>query len=192
VKIWLALAALAVVACDAPDKDTPEVAARKAECKKLLAHIFELSPQSKASGKSTQELVDAVPIEDIEQCGAAHPEVVACMQAAVDLDTVHACVPVTIECKANDKTRVRDDKRPIYEIVGDCKTVEIAASRIMVLGKAADTLIVTGSDDSIRIDTAKSIMASGARNHITWKLGKDTPPPQVVDKGTKNTLTGVE
>ncbi|HTR53483.1 MAG TPA: DUF3060 domain-containing protein [Kofleriaceae bacterium] len=175
----------------AEDVDPPEVAARKAECKKLMSHVFELSPQRKDSGKSTPELVDAVPVEDLEQCAAGYPEVVACMQQAVDIDAVHACVPVTVECKG-DKTRLVDDRRPIYELAGDCKAVEIATSRVMVLGHAADSLLVTGSDDHVRVDAVKSITASGARNHITWKLGKDTPPPTVVDKGTKNVLTGVE
>ena len=62
------------------DEDPPKVAARKAECRKLERHLFEISPDS--AGRNIDELVAKVPIEDIEQCGAAYPESVACMQAA--------------------------------------------------------------------------------------------------------------
>jgi len=175
----------------AEDVDSPAVAARKTRCKDVLAHIFELSPQSKQSGKSTPELLDGVPVEDLEQCAAAYPQVIDCMDESVDLDALHACVPVTIECKKDDKTRVTESKRPIYELVGDCANVEIAANRVTVLGHAAGTVVITGSDSKIDIDAVKSITASGARNHVTWKIGKDLPTPTVVDRGTKNTLVGV-
>lgn len=169
-------------------KDTPAVAARKAECKHLLAHVFQVSPE--AAGGSVSDLVEGVPVEDIEQCGAARPEVTACMAKATTIDALHACVPVTIECNG-DTTRLTDGARPIYELAGECKKVEIAASHVLVLGNAVDVLVVTGSDDAIEIDSPRSIKASGARNHITWKTGPDRIAPTVDDLGTHNTLVGV-
>lgn len=70
--------------------DMPEASARKAECRKAIQRYFELS------GTPAGEIDAAmarVPIEDIEQCGAANPEVVTCMLGAADVTAYHKCVP---------------------------------------------------------------------------------------------------
>jgi len=93
---------LFVGACDPGAKDTPEIAQRKAACKRLDEHIFRISPQSRSrlDGRSEAEqqhqidqLVAKVPIEDVEQCAAAEPAVIACMQNAADIAAVRACIP---------------------------------------------------------------------------------------------------
>ncbi len=77
------------------EKDPPDVAARKEQCRQLERHLFEISP---AKDKSVDELVAQVPIEDIEQCAAADkdkktgvdqtPQTIACMMAAQTADAV--------------------------------------------------------------------------------------------------------
>jgi hypothetical protein len=106
----LTVAAYATVVDE--DQDSPEIAARKAECRKLVAHVFELSPDSQLQGLSGADrqarldaLVAKVPIEDIEQCAAADkdkktkedrkPAAVACMKAASDHAAIQACVPAS-------------------------------------------------------------------------------------------------
>jgi hypothetical protein len=91
------------------DKDPPELAARKAACRDLQAHLFaisndqqldQLSPADRE--KRIAELASGVAIEDIEQCAAADkdkagsdrkPAALACMLAAQDPAAVRACVP---------------------------------------------------------------------------------------------------
>ena len=89
-------------ACDPGAKDSPEVAQRKADCKRLDEHIFRISPESRSrlAGLSEAEqqreidqLVAGVPVEDVEQCTAAEPAVIACMQKAPDIAAVRACIP---------------------------------------------------------------------------------------------------
>ena len=88
-------------ACDPGASDSPDVARRKAECKRLEDHIFRISPesQSRLAGlppaeqqKVIDTLVAGVPVEDLEQCAAAEPAVIACMQAAPDVAAIRACV----------------------------------------------------------------------------------------------------
>ena len=73
------------------DKDPPELAARKEECRKLVRYVIALAPESK--GQSADELAAKVPIEDIELCAAAKPEVLDCMGKAADITAVRACIP---------------------------------------------------------------------------------------------------
>jgi hypothetical protein len=89
-------------ACASSATDSPEQARRKAECRRLEAHIFQISPETRGrlDGRPEaeqraliEELVAKVPIEDIEQCAAAAPAVIACMQAAPDPRAVRACIP---------------------------------------------------------------------------------------------------
>jgi len=100
----LALVFVAVLAsaCGSDKPDPPEVAQRKAGCMGLQEHLFRISPQGRArlEGKSEAEqrneisrFLAAVPFEDIAQCAAADPKVVACMQEAADVAAVRACVP---------------------------------------------------------------------------------------------------
>lgn len=108
---WMAagLLVLGLAGCE-DAKDTPEKAARKVECRKLNEHIFQITPESKAlldeaartgaaaAGDDARraklgELVAGVPIEDIEQCAAADPKVIACMQQAPDQAALRACIP---------------------------------------------------------------------------------------------------
>jgi hypothetical protein len=143
------------------DKDEPAFAARKAECRKLVHHLIEMSPE--AAGKSAEELAAKIPVEDIELCAASYPEAVACMQGAADLPAARACVPVAVECK-DDKAEVTGD-RPIYD-VGECKTVRVTGNKLTAIGKSAETLEVTGSDNTIRIAKTKTVTDQGQRNTI--------------------------
>ncbi len=86
-------------ACKAEEVDAPQ-------CKQLLAHIYKISPETKAKleGKAeadvdatVDKLVAALPPEDIAQCAAADPKVVACMQQAADIPAVRACIPAPKE-----------------------------------------------------------------------------------------------
>ncbi|HEX3761447.1 MAG TPA: hypothetical protein VHW23_22275 [Kofleriaceae bacterium] len=99
------------------EKETPEKAAERAECRKLMAHIFQITPRPGGGAPETdpariQALVAAVPVEDIEQCGAVKdavkpgepprpehqtPKVIACMQAANDVAALRACIPAQAE-----------------------------------------------------------------------------------------------
>jgi hypothetical protein len=72
--------------------DPPDVAARKAECRKLQDHLISITPDAHK----------VVSIEDIEQCAAADkdktgvdrkPAVIACLQNARDQAAVRACIP---------------------------------------------------------------------------------------------------
>ena len=98
----LACALVFAAACDPGAADSPDVARRKAECKRLEDHIFRISPETRSrlaglppaeQQKVIDQLVAGVPIEDIEQCAAAEPKVVTCMQAATDIAAVRACIP---------------------------------------------------------------------------------------------------
>jgi len=146
------------------DKDPPDVAARKAECRKLEHHLFELYPEG--AGKSPDEVV---PIEDIDLCSAAYPELVACMQAAPDVARVHECMPEPVPCK--DKTTVVDGKRPIYEVVGKCDTVVIKTTNAFVVLKAGKRAEIAGDHNVVQIAT-----------------DKDLPKPEVVDQGQGNRI----
>lgn len=73
------------------DHDTPDVVARKAECRKAIQRYFELSG---TPADQVEAAMAKVPIEDVEQCGAAKPEAVACMLSATTVDAYHKCVPV--------------------------------------------------------------------------------------------------
>ena len=142
------------------DHDTPEAAARKAECRKLVRHYFELS-----GAGQVDEAAAKVPIEDIEQCGAAQPESVACMIAATSVEAMHACIPVTIECRDGRATVTGD--HPINEVAGECTNVSVSGSHVTVIGKAIDTLEITGSDNTIRVASTKKLDDRGERNKIT-------------------------
>ncbi len=146
------------------DTDPPDVAARKAECRKLEQHLFAIYPEG--AGKSPD---DVVPIEDIELCSAAYPEAVACMEAAPDVARVRECVPEPVKCK--DKTTVVDGKRPIYEVVGDCDQVVIKTTNAFVVLKAGKRAEITGDHNVVQIAT-----------------DKDQPKPDVVDQGKDNHL----
>lgn len=145
------------------DKDAPDVAARKAECRKVIAHIIELTPDH---GEVK------TPIEDVEQCGAAYPESVACMGAAKDLAAVKECIPASVECK-NGVAEVAD-KHPVFEVA--CDTVRVTVSNAAILVKTAKTVEVTGNGDKIDLKVEKD---------------GDKPPP-VTDKGTGNTIRTIK
>jgi hypothetical protein len=92
------------------DHDPPELAARKAECKKVVAHVFEIAPQSQLAtvppadrGNKLDELVASVPVEDLEQCAAEDPDkktdvdrkpsAIACIMATRDKGALAKCIP---------------------------------------------------------------------------------------------------
>lgn len=150
------------------DVDTPEVAAKKAQCRKLERHIFEIMPEAK--GKNLDELVANVPIEDIELCRAAYPESTACMELAPDMAALRACIPLAVECKGA-KTEIKGE-RPVFEVSGDCGTIQITASHALVVVKAGKQIDITGNDNKIQL-----------------KLPDDAKPPQVNDQGKNNSVS---
>ncbi len=84
-------------ACE-DQKDSPEAALRKAECRQLEKHIFRITPGPGGELPATDqrrvaELMAKVPVEDIEQCTAAKPAAITCMLAAPDVATLRACIP---------------------------------------------------------------------------------------------------
>lgn len=95
------LAAL-VAACGSAEHDTPEVAAKKTQCRALEAHVFRISPQSAPrfaglaepdAQKLADSMVAQLAAEDIDECVAAEPEIVACMLTAPDVAAVKRCIP---------------------------------------------------------------------------------------------------
>ncbi len=94
-------------ACDEDKPDTTEVARAKDECKQLLKHIVTISPQ--AEGKNPDEVVAALPIEDLQACVATDPAVRACMAKANAVAAVKQC-PGIIAC-AGKATAARDKAR---------------------------------------------------------------------------------
>jgi hypothetical protein len=153
------------------NKDAPDVAARKEECRKVIRHLIEVSPVR--GDKSVDDAAAKVPIEDIELCGAAYPESVACMAGATDLAAVKTCIPAAVECQG-PATEVAGAS-PVFEVSGECKTVKIAANHARVIVKAAPAQIdVTGSDDHVELKTpegqpAPKVNDTGARNKIEQK-----------------------
>ena len=96
------LLALVAGCGDEATVDTPEVAAKKDQCRALEAHMFQISPQSadKFSGlddaaakQLADKMVAALPPEDIDQCVAAETDIVSCMQLAPDVASVKRCIP---------------------------------------------------------------------------------------------------
>ena len=88
-------------ACE-DQKDSPEAAQRKAECRRLEEHIFRITPgpggeRPEADPGRIAALMAKVPVEDIEQCAAAKPEAITCMLAAPDVATLRACIPAKTE-----------------------------------------------------------------------------------------------
>ena len=100
--IALAMVIVLAGACE-DEKDSPEVAQRKAECRRLEEHIFQITPRPGAEHGETdpkriEELVAKVPIEDIQQCAVVKDRaVIACMQAAPDVAALRACIPAKTE-----------------------------------------------------------------------------------------------
>lgn len=88
---YLVIAVLALVACDEGAPDTPEVVAAKAQCKDVLKHIVQITPRGQ--GKDPEQVVAALPIEDIQACVATEPEIRACMLTAPDIEGVTKCIP---------------------------------------------------------------------------------------------------
>ena len=143
--LWVVIFGLRVAACAAvfaisiyatlndENKDAPEIAARKEQCRQVVRHLIEISPHR--NGRSVDETVAKIPVEDIEQCGAAYPESVTCMLKAADIATVKNCIPEQVECKGPET--VVAGTRPVYEVGGDCKTVVVKASNALVVVKTA-------------------------------------------------------
>ena len=97
--VILAMVIVLAGACE-DEKDSPESAQRKAECRQLEEHIFRITPSPSTRGGPEmdpgriQELMAKVPVEDIEQCAAVKDRaVIACMQAARDVPAIRACIP---------------------------------------------------------------------------------------------------
>ncbi|HEU4734085.1 MAG TPA: hypothetical protein VFT22_39615 [Kofleriaceae bacterium] len=103
--VTIALAVLSSTGCQDDQQDSPEAAQRKAECRRLEEHIFQITPRpGDSSGrgvtdpKELERLVAKVPIEDIDLCAAVTDRsVIACMQAAPSVAALRACIPARKE-----------------------------------------------------------------------------------------------
>ncbi|MFT3695007.1 MAG: hypothetical protein QM831_17855 [Kofleriaceae bacterium] len=95
--------------CDEDKPDKPSVIAAKAECKKLIGHIADITPQAKGR---TEEIVANLSIEDQQACVASAPEIRACMMGAADVDGVKKCIPSNdiLDCM-NKADKARDKER---------------------------------------------------------------------------------
>jgi hypothetical protein len=111
---------LAFVACGDEPTDTPEIVAKKAQCRALEAHIFRIASQSAhqfdglddtAAQKVAESMADKLPAEDIDQCTAAEPDIVACMTLAPDVRHVRACIPSDEMLSCMGKYTDEHDKR---------------------------------------------------------------------------------
>lgn len=104
----LALGALAAGGCE-EDQDAPDVAARKAECRKLEEHIVQITPppgaaQAEADPAKIQQVVAQLPVEDFDQCAAVlkdckpgAPCVIDCLRRATDPASIRSCIAVKPE-----------------------------------------------------------------------------------------------
>jgi hypothetical protein len=153
------------------EQDPPDVAARKAECRKVIRHLIEISPGT----HDVEEANKKVPIEDVEMCGAAYPESVGCMATAKDAAAVKACMPEQVEADDND-VDVKGD-HPVFEVTGKGKTVKVAANHARV--------IIKGEVQAVDI--------AGSDNKIEYKPPENgKPAPQVADHGTGNSVKPIE
>lgn len=96
-----------LLGCDEAKPDTAELAHAKDDCKQLLSHIVTISPEGQ--GRNADEIVAALPIEDIQACIATDPEVRQCMGKATTVAAVKSC-PGIIAC-ASTATAARDKAR---------------------------------------------------------------------------------
>lgn len=98
-KLFALAGAVALAGGCAQEKDSPELAQRKAECRRLEDHIIRITPRPGGGGPETdpakiEERAARIPIEDIAQCAAVTDrKVIACMQAAPDVAALRACIP---------------------------------------------------------------------------------------------------
>jgi hypothetical protein len=88
---YLVLALALVCACDDEEAETADVKATKLECHEVLKHIVSLSPQTQ--GQDAEQVVTALPVEDLQGCVASEPEIRGCMATANDIPAVRACLP---------------------------------------------------------------------------------------------------
>jgi hypothetical protein len=100
--LYLVIALALLAACDEETVDSPEVAAKKEQCRTLEAHMFQISPQSAdkfsnldeaAAKQLADKMVAALPPEDIDQCVAAETDIISCMELAPDIASVKRCIP---------------------------------------------------------------------------------------------------
>jgi hypothetical protein len=154
------IAMVILAACGDPEtKDTPEVAAAKAECHQLFVHVTSISPQ--AAGQDPEKIVAGFPVEETEECRVSEHEVRACIIAAPDVAGVRKCVPsdevfacmgaasgaklpdVRAECwaKRDDKAAIKglNDKLACVAKATDKQHPEVA-SKCLADAKAADAL----------------------------------------------------
>jgi hypothetical protein len=118
--VVIALLVAAVAACGEDPVDTADVAAKKVQCRALEAHIFRIASQSShrfdgldeaAAQKLADAMVAKLPPEDIDQCVAAEPDVVACMTLADDVAGVRRCIPTEDMLACMGKYTTEHDKR---------------------------------------------------------------------------------
>jgi hypothetical protein len=128
--------------------DAPDVAARKASCKELIRHVVEISPQR--GDRSVDDVMATIPVEDVEQCGAAYPEVDASKKQAPDVAGVRNCVPKHVECKGPET--IVDGDRPVYEITGDCKKIVVRTSSAILLIRSLHEPVIEGAGPGNHIE----------------------------------------
>ncbi|HEY1813826.1 MAG TPA: hypothetical protein VGG74_15850 [Kofleriaceae bacterium] len=117
---YLVIALALLAACDEETVDSPEIAAKKTQCRALLAHVYQISPQTSAKFANLDEaaakqladkMVAALPPEDIDQCVAAENDIISCMELAPDVASVKRCIPTDDMLDCMRKYKNDHDKR---------------------------------------------------------------------------------
>lgn len=83
------LAAAQLGACESSGSETAEAATAAAQCKAILKHIVEITPQGR--GKDPEHVVAALPIEDMQACIATEPAIRDCLASAATVTAVKLC-----------------------------------------------------------------------------------------------------
>lgn len=118
--IAIALLVASAAACSDEPTETPEVIAKKAQCRALEAHVFRIAPESAhqfdsldeaAAQKLAESMADKLPPEDIDQCVVAEPDIIACMTLAPDVHHVRTCIPTDEMLACMGKYTDEHDKR---------------------------------------------------------------------------------
>ena len=111
---------VALAACSDEAVDSPEVKAKKEQCRALEAHMFQISPDSApqfanlddaAAKQLADDMVATLPPEDIDQCVAAETDIIACMQLAPDVVHVKRCIPTLEMLECMGKYKDEHEKR---------------------------------------------------------------------------------
>ncbi|CAN5907039.1 hypothetical protein BH11MYX2_BH11MYX2_35560 [soil metagenome] len=125
--------------CDDEKPDTAEVATAKADCKTLLEHIVQISPEGQ--GLDAKKFVSELPIEDIQGCMATNAFVRRCFAVAKDVPAIKACpgecVAAVIDFRADKRKEAKlEEDKPSAEL--DSRLSPVVEKCLAGDAKAAD------------------------------------------------------